>query len=1042
MKPAIISPTTRVFPIQRYILIVMLLLVSATLGLAQPALKLDRAKILKTAQDKYGITPANANISEQELISEIIKKGIDINDADAVEEAAVEIIRARQAKAQKAKASNSPSGGAKATPSGGGGAKKSSGAAASGAGASNKAVKQNDAFKKVPTNPNPTPTVSNVVVKADNKVKVVSAPPAVYGQDIPSNVSLQVDPKSINPKGSYVIGIGDKFGISVYGERADDFTMEVNDEGYAMIPDVPGSRVYLKGLTYEKAKKALKARLGRFYNYNVATLEINLVYARTVTVHIMGEVNFKGTQVLSGVNTALNALAASQGLTKIASVRNIKLIRSGEADRTIDIYKYMSDPAYGEGFYLQDNDYIIVPTLGKVVTIKGEVNRPMKYELIQGEKIKDLIEYAAGLKPNAYTKNITLERIENNEVKVINIDLQSILNGSPDVELKNGDIISISPINPYNKDIVTLNGEFLYPGEYALVAGQKLDYYLNKAQIKEEARIDTAYITRKYVDGTVSYIKVNIEAILANPNVADNIVLLPLDQVQLTSKAGYIENFDVSLSGDVRSGSVSRQFDSTLTIRDMIFLAGGLKPTFADLAVITRTNRVTGLTDYIFFRVSDVMTGSNLTNDTLNLQPQDRIKIFNKSSKIEKFDITVGGAVRSPSTFAFNEALTLKDLLYMADGLKLNASNKLIIVRTNLQTLEKEYIDVNLDDLLIPNSPLNQQIELFPADRIEVLSSRPADEYTIRIDGLVRKPGSFEWGPGLKLGDVIILSGGIKPEATGSRVEISRVVLKPNGGETEVIVAQFEIGNNQELVSGSDFELEKYDQIVVRSAPDFELQRNVSIQGEVKYPGRYPLLGKNETLLSLINRAGGLTTEAFPSGATFNRSLDEQGKVLLDLEDVLKKKERSVYNYILKEGDVIIIPRAIDLIVLQGSVDNPVVADAGQINIPFHKGKRAGFYVNRYGQGVDWENDARRRYITVEYPNGDRREALNLGLFVITPKVKPGSKIVVGTKPPKKPKPKKQEGEKKEVDWGQVVANAVTQITAVLTLYVLLQQVL
>ena len=335
---------------------------------------------------------------------------------------------------------------------------------------------------------------------------------------------------------------------------------------------------------------------------------------------------------------------------------------------------------------------------------------------------------------------------------------------------------------------------------------------------------------------------------------------------------------------------------------------------------------------------------------------------------------------------------------------------------------------------------MNEQIKLEPSDNIKVLSIPEIDQYFINIDGQVRNPGQFNWGPGLKLGDVITLSGGIKPEATSSRVEISRINIKPDGGETEVIIATFDINTQQELVSGQDFELEKYDQVIVRTAPDFELQRNITIQGEVKFPGSYSLLGKNETLLSIISRSGGLTIEAFPSGAKLQRNENGVGEVLLDLEDVLDKKEKSVYNYILKEGDVLIIPKATDLIVIEGVVDNPKVAEIGKINIPFHKGKRAGFYVYKYGQGVDRERNARKRYIRVEYANGDVKETLNLGLFTVTPKVKQGSKIVVGVKPPKIKKAEDDEVQKEPIDWGQVIQNSVAQITAVLTLYVLLDR--
>ena len=50
------------------------------------------------------------------------------------------------------------------------------------------------------------------------------------------------------------------------------------------------------------------------------------------------------------------------------------------------------------------------------------------------------------------------------------------------------------------------------------------------------------------------------------------------------------------------------------------------------------------------------------------------------------------------------------------------------------------------------------------------------DDYIVSVFGSVRKSGDLIYGSGWKLEDVIELSGGIKQEASGSRIEISRVV--------------------------------------------------------------------------------------------------------------------------------------------------------------------------------------------------------------------------------------------------------------------------
>ena len=251
--------------IKHFLFSIVILLLTITTTIAQPPINIDRAKILKTAEEKYGITPDNANITEAELISELMKKGVDFSNEKAVEEAALEIIRERQAKSEvkpnSTKKSNTNN------------SKKNSNLEDAsipsiGKEGGNDATQNQDilttqpktqivenAQKKVPEK-KPETKITKVVVE-DKQVKLIASNPKVYGQDFPSSISLQVDPKSINPKSTYIVGSGDEFSVSIYGQRADDFKMVVNEDGYIGIPEVAGSRVYVKGLSYGKAKKLI-----------------------------------------------------------------------------------------------------------------------------------------------------------------------------------------------------------------------------------------------------------------------------------------------------------------------------------------------------------------------------------------------------------------------------------------------------------------------------------------------------------------------------------------------------------------------------------------------------------------------------------------------------------------------------------------------------------------------------------------------------------------------------------------------------------------
>ena len=154
-----------------------------------------------------------------------------------------------------------------------------------------------------------------------------------------------------------------------------------------------------------------------------------------------------------------------------------------------------------------------------------------------------------------------------------------------------------------------------------------------------------------------------------------------------------------------------------------------------------------------------------------------------------------------------------------------------------------------------PNSTDNILMEEY--DVVNVLSIDDFDDnFNISVEGAVRNSGTFIYGDGMSLQSALFLAGGLTQQAEGSRVEISRVMeydvssnkLKPR----RAIVKKVAIGSDLVISQeAEDFELKPYDQIFVRSNPDFEPVINVQILGEVKYPGTYSVLRKNEKISSL-----------------------------------------------------------------------------------------------------------------------------------------------------------------------------------------------
>ena len=268
------------------------------------------------------------------------------------------------------------------------------------------------------------------------------------------------------------------------------------------------------------------------------------------------------------------------------------------------------------------------------------------------------------------------------------------------------------------------------------------------------------------------------------------------------------------------------------------------------------------------------------------------------------------------------------------------------------------------------------------------------------------------------------------------------------GDSTQLVVYRmaFEglnIGELQEipltLERDGDFIFAPFDALVVRRKFGFEFQEFVSIQGEVAYPGRYALR-EGETVKDLIRKAGGLTSEAFPQAATFQRQ--GKGRIFISIEKILRSGG-SYENIEMLPGDQIIIPTKdmtveIRLANTEAANYEDFASDYAResVNVAYVAGKSARWYVKNMVGGFG--DDAKRTDVNVVYANGTVKDFKWRRLKYRYPKVKPGAMVVVGAKPIKE----KETGKRfdSDFDWQEFSGNLLSQISAVFTVVILANQ--
>jgi polysaccharide biosynthesis/export protein len=404
----------------------------------------------------------------------------------------------------------------------------------------------------------------------------------------------------------------------------------------------------------------------------------------------------------------------------------------------------------------------------------------------------------------------------------------------------------------------------------------------------------------------------------------------------------------------------------------------------------------------------------------------------------------ISGAVKLPGRYQVEKGKTkLTEFLAKAE-LKDDANTPLIYLSRLQNDLSRLYYRINLDDVL-KNPASKDNLVLQSKDEIFIVSkSNFRDAQSISIYGAVRNPNVQTLTTNTTLRDVIFRAGGLLPEADRSRVEISRTENK-DGVLANVVIKSMVLAPTDTLYIQDDvvgnFQLQPYDQVMVRKKPNSDPLFNVTLNGEVKYPGVYAIKSKKETITDIIKRAGGLTESAFPEDATFIRTEGNVGFVVLDLGKAIKQPS-SPFNYTVKAGDVITIPIARELVSVEGAVDFPEIDIVKRVSMSYRAGESLRYYVDEYAGGTSKEKRGKYYLTQVRYPNGSVRKTKSYFFNTIKsyPPIKPGAIIIVGAKPLEKDA-NGNEKAKTKVDWEEVASKALGGITAVFTLILLTQSV-
>lgn len=341
--------------------------------------------------------------------------------------------------------------------------------------------------------------------------------------------------------------------------------------------------------------------------------------------------------------------------------------------------------------------------------------------------------------------------------------------------------------------------------------------------------------------------------------------------------------------------------------------------------------------------------------------------------------VNLQGAVNRPGTYELSAGFSLSALIKKAEGLTEDAYLESAYIKRTLPNLDKELISFKPSEIVkgLKDIPLLREDSIV----IQSISEFISDQYVV-INGNVRNPGRVLFRKGMKLSDLIAISGGLNEQAAGHNIEISRIIKNKSDSVANQLVETFNINIEK---GNADIELQSMDYVNVPRLVNFRPLGNISVTGEVLFPGEYAVQKRDETALDFLQRAGGIN----PYGSLESTQIYRNGiRVDLDLSKT-NLNTLAQESMILLPGDSLFVPRVISFVKVSGAVSNPQYIS--------YQGRRFKYYINSTGGATE---DAFMKGAYVQYPNGLNKPVKNFLFFRTYPAVKPGSTITVPKRNP------------------------------------------
>jgi polysaccharide export outer membrane protein len=750
---------------------------------------------------------------------------------------------------------------------------------------------------------NDIPSLYDMYVQAIPRPMV----PKRFGAEVFENGTRdsQLIPMDVPAGPDYVVGPGDGLSIDLWGGVSQRIYRVVDREGRVSLPEVGPLLVSGKSLAEVQANLQQTLRT----QFRQVSAEVSLTRLRTIRVYEVGDIANPGAYDISSLSTPLNALFVAGGPTQKGSLRIVKHYRGNQLVEVVDLYDLLLHGVKSGLQQLENGDSVLVPPVGPQVTVEGMVRRPAIYELKDEKNLASVLELAGGLLPTATLRHVEVQRLVAHQSQtMMGLDIPEVDSDSEITkkleafEIHDGDRIRVFPIAPYNQDAVYVEGHVIRPGRYSYRQGMRVtDVIMSYKDLLPEPAAQYAEIIRLNApDFHPTVESFDLTEALTNPAQAP--VLHAMDTVRIFSRFDFENPPTVSVWGDVRGPGTYRTAGQ-IHLSDAVHLAGGIAPDAkVDDAQVFRY-LPDGKMKIFSVSLNLALEGDPTAN--IWLQPRDRLLIHRSPDAIQPSSVYVQGDVGKPGRYPLTTNMTVADLIHVGGGLKPSADTRVADLThyawasAGAGELTGQRQSVTISEALAGDAKAN-----VPLSNGDVLTIRQLPNWndigaSISVKGEVKHPGAYGIRPGEKLSSVLERAGGFGPLA----YPYGAVLMRRE-------VREVELNARTEMVRRL-----KQEETNLKALPETDVdQKNAKLTA----------ISETETTLQQL--------QANPP----------VGRVVVRIQSDLRLWRNTAADVPVRDGDVLLIPKKADYVMVNGQVFNPTA-------VSYRPGRSARWYLSQAG---------------------------------------------------------------------------------------------